>query len=362
MRGTDQVAKSKAGKVYIIVVNFNGSEDTISCLESLDELKFENWQVLIVDNRSTDDSVARLREWLTEKCGRTAISQRSETIQLGPQSGDSQVSIHGRDIPEAKQARWPYVLIENEWNCGFAAGNNAAIRYALERQDGDYFWLLNNDTIVDSRALGELVAVFEPDEAASVGIGMCGSLLLDFENRDRIQAFGGATINRLFGVTRNCLKGLSAGSDTVSQENSVPDYISGCSLLVKSETIDKIGLLNETYFLYWEDAEWSFRCKQHGLSLAVAPKSRIWHRRGSTSRRYPVVGFYNTRNSLRFFRDYLPSYLLFCIVFKPVVVLAITAKHRNFAFFWESMRGYIEFFREVVGTSVQRRQRAIDKD
>jgi GT2 family glycosyltransferase len=335
-------------KVCIVLVNYNGSEDTIACLESLRDLEYQNRQVLIVDNSSTDDSVARLKAWLSAACDPTELRQKGDTSGAGD-SSESRIWAFAAKGRDAGDQHWPYVLIENQRNSGFAGGNNSAIRFALARQDGDYFWLLNNDTVVDPRALDELVATFEAEDASTNPTGMCGSLILDFGDRDTIQAYGGAEIARFLGTTRNCLKGRPATSIISNRNDAIPDYLSGCSLLIPRAVIDRIGLLDESYFLYWEDAEWSFRCKRHGLSLAVAAGSKVWHRRGSTSRRYPIVGYYNTRNSLRFFRQYLPGYLVFCILVKPVFVSAVCLKHRDLAFFRESMRGYIEFFREWLG-------------
>jgi GT2 family glycosyltransferase len=336
-------------KVYVVVLNFNGWTDTIECLQSLRQIHYRNFQTVIVDNGSIDGSVGHLKSWLSENGAVGSPIQTVSRMFEDQKPGNVQVSMF--DWPQLgtdgnqKDSTWPIVLVESDENLGFSGGNNLGVRFGISRNDAEYFWLLNNDTVVDSRALDEMVLTFMERDSNDRPLAMCGSLILDFDQRDQVQAFGGGKVNRILGTTHNLLSGEDSQASTVADATVLPDYISGCSLLIKSERIAMTGLLNEEYFLYWEDTEWSFRCKRRGMRLAVAKQSKVWHRRGSTSGRFPVIAFYNTRNCLWFFRDYLRAYLPLCLIFRPLHFSAVALKHLNYPFFRESMRGYLAFFK-----------------
>lgn len=318
-----------AAKTYVILVNYNGWEDTLNCIESLRLMQYPNFEVIVVDNCSVDESVRRLGE-------RLDVVEVAATSISGYVPRDS--AIDNGDLPSV-------VIIKSEENHGFAGGNNLAIRYVLDRGDADYVWLLNNDTVVHRDALSELVVTIEGQAESSTTVAMCGSLILDFEQRSKVQAYGGARVNPFLGMTRNLHAGETVPDSGHSRSDETPDYISGCSLLVRRECIEVFGLLDEYYFLYWEDTEWCYRCKKHGFGLAVAEKSLIWHRRGSTTKRFPISGYYNARNCLLFIREYYPAYLISCLVLKPLIFFAILVRNRDYSYFRASLRGYAKFLR-----------------
>jgi GT2 family glycosyltransferase len=337
------------GPVYIVLINFNGSADTIECVDSLAKLRFDNYRVIIVDNGSHDDSVARIRSRLSQLHEGLSTDWVAKFEGDGPVRGSARVSSgFWRDADSRAATSCSVTLMEVDQNLGFTGGNNAGMRYAVEEGCASYVWLLNNDTIVDPEALNELVRRYESVSAADPAspVALCGSLILDYDNPERVQAYGGAMVNRVLGTTRNLHEGEHAESGAVQSCETLPDYISGCSLLISGSNLARTGMFNPDYFLYWEDTEWSFRCKRMGMRLTVAPASRIWHRRGSTSRRFPVVGYYNTRNCLRFMRQYFPGYLVLCLLSKPFQFGLIAVKNANFRFFAESARGYWEFCKE----------------
>jgi GT2 family glycosyltransferase len=245
------------GLVYTILINFNGWQDTVACLESCEGLAYEPNRVLVVDNGSTNDSVARLR---------------------------------GR-FPELS-------LVETGRNLGFAGGNNAGIRIAMEA-GAEFVWLLNNDTVVDPAALAELVAACQEDDA----IGIVGSKI-HYMDRPTTLWFAGGEISPLWGWTRHRGEG---GADTV--QRSVPaevDFITGCSLLARTDVIGRSGPMREDLFLYWEDVEWCTRTRKGGWKILYAPASRVWHKLGaSTPGEASAVRWrYEGRNRMLYWRDH----------------------------------------------------------
>lgn len=239
-------------RVAIIVLNWNRRADTVACLESLRALTYPDYEVVVVDNHSSDGSAAAVRQ------------------------------------------RFPDVtLIENAENLGYTGGNNAGLRHALE-QRADYALLLNNDTVVDPGCLSALVAVAEADPA----VGMVGPLIYYFDQPTVIWSAGGA-IDWRRGTT--WMVGLDEPDDGQWDAPRPVDFITGCALLVKAETMRQIGLLDERFFAYYEDTEWCVRAARAGYRLFLVPAAKVWHKispiRQAVS---PAVHYYMTRNRLLF--------------------------------------------------------------
>ncbi len=164
--------------------------------------------------------------------------------------------------------QFPHVEIrELEQNLGFAKGNNAGIRAALERGAG-YVWLLNNDTTVDPMALRAMVEKAESDPR----IGAVGSAIYYMSDPKRLQAWGGGDVNFWLGRWRHF-------SMPVAEERI--QFLTGASLLLRRSVLESVGLLDEGYFLYWEDADYCFRIRRAGWRLAVAGNSTVWHEEGA---------------------------------------------------------------------------------
>jgi GT2 family glycosyltransferase len=236
----------------VIVLNWNGWQDTVKCIESLKSLTYPNYEIVVLDNASTNDSVARIRE-----------------------------------------AHPDVILIETGANLGFAGGNNVGIRYALDR-GADYIWLLNNDTVVDSNALTALVENAEADSK----VGVVGSVIYYMHEPTRIQAWGGGRVDLWLGISRHFDRPVS---------NEKIDYITGASFLVRTEVFRQIGLLDDCFFMYWEDADFCLRARRVGWKISVASMSKIFHKEsasvGKSSLRLDV---YFNASAVVFFRRHAP--------------------------------------------------------
>ena len=235
--------------VYIILLNWHGWSDTIDCLNSLTSLEYTNYRVLVVDNGSTDDSVARI----------------------------------GAAYPEVR-------ILETGRNLGFSGGCNVGIRCALE-EGADYVWLLNNDTTVDRQALSAMVKAAEADNK----IGAIGSVVYHMDCPEKIQAWGGGWVSYFTG---------RAGHNLSGSANTKIQYITGTSMLVKRKALETVGLLDEkNFFMYWEDVDFSFRLRKAGFSIGVAEKSRVLHKESSSvGKNSPRLDYYYNESALRFFK------------------------------------------------------------
>jgi GT2 family glycosyltransferase len=239
--------------VAIILLNWNQPDHTLACLRSLGELDYPNVTVTVVDNGSTDGSPALIRE------------------------------------------RFPNVtLIENGLNLGFAAGNNVAIEPAM-RAGADYVMLLNNDTEVAPDMLRELVDVAESD----AGVGIVGPKILYYDQPDVIWSAGG-TVDA-FGFPGHV--GADRPDDDPSDEPREADYVTGCAILVKRAVVEAIGVIDERFFIYFEETEWCARARRAGFRILYVPSARMWHKVKPDARGYSRRYLYlMARNRLLYLR------------------------------------------------------------
>jgi GT2 family glycosyltransferase len=242
-------------QVVIVVLNWNGLADTLECLESLARLDYPAYEVVVVDNDSTDGSAEAIRE----------------------------------QFPEV-------TLIENRENLGFTGGNNVGLRYALARGT-DYALLLNNDTKVAPDFLRHMVEASEADPT----VGIAGPTIYYHERPDIIWSAGGV-IDWRRGSTQ--MVGLNERDE--GQLGQVPrtvDFVTGCALLVRRAVLEQAGLLDERFFAYYEETEWCVRATRAGFKIVHVPLAHIWHKISPAAQAdSPLVHYYMTRNRLLFLK------------------------------------------------------------
>lgn len=216
-------------RVAVILLNWRNYSDTLECIDSIVSSGIDLRDVIVVDNDSQNESVNIIR----------------------------------RSIPDLE-------ILESGHNGGFAYGCNAGIRIALER-DYEYIWLLNNDTLINIQTLPQMLNIFSEENSREIGI--VGSLIRYLEFPYEIQALGGGSINYLTGQTKNILE--FGNLDKL-------DYITGASMLISRKVFEEIGLLDEGYFMYWEDVEFCVRAQKAGFGIAVATDSLVLHKEGAS--------------------------------------------------------------------------------
>lgn len=254
-------------KVSIVLVNWNGKHDTLSCLKSLTLLeKGEyNVQIIVVDNGSRDGSLSAISE------------------------------------------KYPHVsLIDAKDNIGFTGGNNMGIELALE-QEADIVWLLNNDTVADSGALLPLVA-----ELRKKDVGIAGSKIYFMAGREfhkdryaesdkgKVVWYAGGNIDWKNMYASH--KGVDEVDHGQFADISATSFISGCSMAIRRDVLEAIGVFDTRYYLYYEDIDLCMRAKRHKYRLHVVPDSVIWHKNAGSSDNpgSPIHNYYLTRNRLLF--------------------------------------------------------------
>jgi GT2 family glycosyltransferase len=273
--------EAKLPKVSIIILNWNGLDDTIECLDSLRRITYPNYEVVVVDNASAGDDVRVLRE----------------------KFGDY---IHS---------------IQNDKNYGFAKGNNIGMRYAQNNSNPAYLLLLNNDTVVAPDFLNEMVQVAECDR----GIGIVCPIIYWYDEPQKIWYGKIMKVDLYRGI---CIE----RPINISEESMVKSgFATGAAMLVKRETIEKIGLLPEDYFFGVEDVDYSIATLKAGFTIAIATRALVWHK-GSKSITVAGIGsHYRSWQIMR--RKYLatPAYQISTIS----------------ALIWAMLRSVIPFMRYI---------------
>ncbi|MDM8559956.1 glycosyltransferase family 2 protein [Candidatus Parabeggiatoa sp. HSG14] len=254
--------------IGIIVLNWQGWRDTLACLNSLKTLSYGGFiSIIVCDNNSNDDSFFQILNWAKQQ-------YPPSEIDVFPSSFEAYF-----DNPKFKiQNPKSFVLIQTGANLGFAGGNNVGIRYALACQNYQYLWLLNNDTVVEVHALSALFHYAE----AHPHIALMGSTVVDYEQQDSVQCAGGCRYFPLLTIFKPVLGGQSLEKVLQYKGDICIDYIYGAAMFLKVATVQKVGLLNEEYFLFYEELDYTARIKQQGYEIGWCQKSLVYHK-GSAS-------------------------------------------------------------------------------
>ena len=246
-----QAERTSAAEVAVIVLNWNGRDDTLACLESLRAVAYQNFHVTVVDNGSTDGSAGAIR----------------------------------RQFPDV-------ALIETGRNLGFAGGNNVGIRNALQ-QGADYIFLLNNDTVVAPSLLQELVSA----AARCPERGIFTARIYYYAQPERIWSAGVQWL-------RDRMEFRHVQDDAVNSVDqrgvAQTDYACGCALFARSTIFRDVGLLDAKFFLTYEETDFCYRARRAGIPSYYVPSAVLWHKvsvsfGGSES---PLIKYFITRNRL----------------------------------------------------------------
>lgn len=248
--------------VYIILLNYNGYEDTIECVNSIAKDNYSNKRVIIVDNNSSDGSYEKFREELKDT-----------------------------------------ILIKNKENLGFSAGNNVGIKHAMNN-NADYIMLLNNDTVVDNNFILPLVNELEKDNK----IGIAGGKIYYYDYPNTIWSAGGY-IDYKRGCAYHYLKDIEDNQEASVKKEVT--FLTGCMQIFSRQLINNIGYLDENYFLYFEDADFCLKAINAGYKLMYIPKSKIYHKVSKSSvKDSPLFVYYTTRNRLYFIKKIHKKHIL----------------------------------------------------
>lgn len=296
-------------KVAIVVLNWNGWKETQLCIDSLLPILNENTHLIVCDNCSNDNSWQHLQSFLEQ----------------------------------------PFVtLLQTNENKGFAGGMNVGIKYALEHLNPDFVWLLNNDVQIYPDALEKLLISANQNKK----IGMWGSTLL--ENNGKTQCAGGCVYNPYLTIFKPILAGKTLEEIKKIDPNKIKlDYIAGAALFIRKEVIEKIGFLNEEYFLFYEELDYTQRLKKAHFDIAWCKESIVIHKgsasvgnvRDNDKNKIKNANYYENLSTLKYSRNFYPKtfWLIFINRFiLKSVALMITGRWYLFEPLFKAYRDYFK--------------------
>jgi GT2 family glycosyltransferase len=303
--------------VCIIILNWNNWQDTIECLESVFNIEYQEYQVIVVDNCSKDDSINMIKKFCQDDV-KTSSTENSMVLLELEEDDLKSISSKKSILNQLKTYRPDnqLILIKNSRNYGFTKGNNIGIKFVFQNLDADYILLLNNDTIVDKHFLNELVRVGESDQ----NIGFVGPKIYFYEYVGKqfnniIQYAGGKQNLWIFEPSPIGYGKIDQGQ---YEQNRKVDFISGACMLAKTPMIREIGLLDEEFFSYREENDWCMRANKKGWSTFFAYKAVIWHKvQGSTKNQdlKPFILYYMTKNRFLFMKKHAEKVQLTIFLF-----------------------------------------------
>ncbi len=259
--------------VSIVILNWNNWQDTLKCIESLDKIDYSNYNVIVVDNGSQDESLKRIRAWAGPKI-RVVPNPYVDNAVVDPMAygrNDKAGANLARDrsMKELKRSKC-LVLIKNEKNYGFSGGNNIGARYALEHLDTEYIFLLNNDTTVDRGFLSEIVKQANNENAR---VGMLQSKIICMDNAKMLDSTGGM-LTRM-GAGRD--RGAWEIDQHLYDHNLEIFYAKGAALMIRTSVVRRVGLFDPSFVIYYDDSDLGWRVNLAGYKVMYCPRSIVYH-------------------------------------------------------------------------------------
>jgi GT2 family glycosyltransferase len=298
-------------KVYIILVNYKKYSDTIECLESILKNHYSNFQVLLIDNSPDLISSTFLKKWFSNEYGQ--VSTLFEDL-VYPINDDpiSYVSLTETEFQNESKIYTEQILLIKAQNRGFAAANNVALNYLLKvGQEGDFIWILNNDTVISKSCLDNLVGFYSSGDHYDK---LIGAKLMHYNNKNHLQAIA-ANYNKWLGVTKHIGDGEMDTGQYDKYEIKETNYIVGASMFLPFGYLQKTGLFNEEYFLFYEELDWLLSAAKYNLSYAIQYKAIVYHKEGSTisgsknNKNMDVADYYINVNRIKFTLKWYPACL-----------------------------------------------------
>lgn len=238
--------------IYSVLLNWNGFDDTVSCIESLKKSVLPLTRIIVLDQASADGSGARLAQQYED---------------------DDRI-----------------LMICNEKNYGFAEGVNIGIQHAMN-MGSEFVFLINNDTIVDKNCLQYLYEVLSRDPSAAAA----GPAVMYYSNPGKLWQGGG-----FFSMLKMGVVVPGKGKMLIEQPTSLVTFLTGCAVLIRMETFRKVGLFHTSYFFYMEDVDFALRIREAGMRMYFVPTARVLHKIDdiAVNRTSPFVLYHLARSTV----------------------------------------------------------------
>lgn len=290
-----------SSKVSIILINFNGFLDTVECIDSLNDIDYTNYEIIVVDNDSEKDY----------------------------------------SLLSAKYLGSNVIVLSSGSNLGFSGGNNIGISYARNR-DADYILLLNNDTIVEKDFLTHMVSTAQKyNNRCAVT-----SKIMYAYDKERIWYAGGKFD---FKTSRTSVYGINEIDSAKYNHAHQVSFASGCCLLIPVNILDDIGLMDVDYFLYCEDTDYCLRILKAGNEIMYEPKAKIYHKvNASTKKIAGIQTYYLVRNKLYIIKRHIKQFykpISYSVIFLETLKRLLMGEYEMKSV----VDGTIDFIRNIIG-------------
>ena len=295
-------------RVLCSIINFNGTKDTIECINSLLLSDFKNFEILVVDNNSDD------KDFLKRE-----IDKLNHNIKI----------------------------IFSEKNGGFSYAVNLAAKYAL-KNNFDYIFILNNDVVLDKNCISNLLDAFSYSKDTMI----TSPKIYFYDNPSQIW-YAGGSFSWVFGG--NHIGYLKRDNDIEDQIKKI-QYATGCAIMIKTSLFSKIGFFDERFFLYYEDTDFSLRTRKAGFKIVFTPKAKLWHKVSVSTRKLgnPIIHYYHIRNALLLSKNNANLFILsliyiwsFSHLLKQQVKILLFPSKRESAL--KITKGIIDFYKNRFG-------------
>lgn len=281
--------KNMVKKVLISTINWNKWEDTIECIESMLKLDYKNFQIYILDNHSTNESLEKIEKYLNREI-EPHIPELDEVKQYVLPVGKEKISHVTIEEPEltttfVEKNTATVTIVKNKENYGYGPAHNQMLRIGRKVSFDNYVWVINNDVVVARDSLTKLVAALESDEK----VAYVGSIFPYYHEPSIMQCAGGAKFYPQFGFGKHFKKNAPieiANSITQEEINTEVNFLPGTALLFKKDALKDISGFDDDFFMYAEDVDLAFRTREKGWTYKIALDSLVYHKeRKSTSNR-----------------------------------------------------------------------------
>lgn len=293
-------------KIAIILVNYNGKDYNEECIKSILNSTTKNYEIIVVDNDSKDNSIELIREKFNDK------------VKL---------------------------ILAGE-NLGFSGANNLAIEYAIEN-NFDYVMLLNNDTVIDKNMISIML------DRSRYGNYIISPKIYYYDNRDIIWSAGG-TINWRKGLPIQY--GINDKDNNEINEGKKIEFATGCCILIPMKCIKEVGLLSEEYFLYYEDTDYSTRILEKNFEIVYEPRAIMYHKVSASTggEKSELYWYYMTRNRLIFNKKFNKNTILYKIYFGCTMAIKIPVYFvtGNRKALYGSIKGICDYMKGIYGKKI----------
>lgn len=306
------VAGETRPRLAVTMINWNRAADTIEALESLFRTDMAV-RIIVIDNASDDDSIAMLKAWADGRVPYEAPAGPLGRLTRPPVAKPlPYAELTDEEALTTRPGDTLLTFIWSSWNRGFAGGNNLAMRHALNDPAIAYCWCLNNDTVVDPGAPRAIVARMDATHRA----GLCGTQVRYYHRPGMWQQLNGSRFHLLTGNST----GLHANQPVTRPFDpkkiaAETDFVLGASIVASRAFLETVGFMEESYFLYFEEMDWSVRNRGR-FAIAFAHGAIIWHKEGGSigssgkkGSRSELSEYYLMRSRLKFYRRNFPLLL-----------------------------------------------------